>query len=278
MELKVIQYEIADEIATITLNRPHRMNAWIGRTHTEYRWVLAEAERDPTVRAIVVTGAGRAFCVGADSRALEGHVAKGRYDAGTTEDIAKPGYGVRPEFDTDFAYHFGLTKPIIAAINGPAAGVGLVLACYADLRFAAAGAKLTAAHGKLNLPAEYGLSWLLPRMIGLTRAMDLILTSRVFLAEEALAMGLVNTVVPPEELLSYTYNYVRTLITTVSPGSLRESKRQIYSDLHRDVRVAITDSVALVERLVTEPDFAEGVSAFVEKRLPQWGKQEKGIA
>jgi enoyl-CoA hydratase/carnithine racemase len=278
MELKVIQYEIADEIATITLNRPHRMNAWIGRTHTEYRWVLAEAERDPTVRAIVVTGAGRAFCVGADSRALEGHVAKGRYDAGTTENIAKPGYGVRPEFDTDFAYHFGLTKPIIAAINGPAAGVGLVLACYADLRFAAAGAKLTAAHGKLNLPAEYGLSWLLPRMIGLTRAMDLILTSRVFLAEEALAMGLVNTVVPPEELLSYTYNYVRTLITTVSPGSLRESKRQIYSDLHRDVRVAITDSVALVERLVTEPDFAEGVSAFVEKRLPQWGKQEKGIA
>ena len=278
MELKVTQYEIADEIATITLNRPHRMNAWIGRTHTEYRWALAEAERDPAVRAVVVTGTGRAFCVGADSRALEGHVAKGRYDSGTTDDIAKPGYGVRPEFDTDFAYHFGLTKPVIAAINGPAAGIGLVLACYADLRFAAAGAKLTAAHGKLNLPVEYGLSWLLPRMIGLTRAMDLLLTSRVFLAEEALAMGLVNAVVPPEELLPYTYNYVRTLITTVSPGSLRESKRQIYSDLHRDVRTAITDSVALVEHLVIEPDFAEGVSAFVEKRLPQWGKREKHMA
>ena len=250
------------------------MNAWIGRTHTEYRWVLAEAERDPTVRAIVVTGAGRAFCVGADSRALEGHVAKGRYDSGTTEDIAKPGYGVRSEFDIDFAYHFGLTKPVIAAINGPAAGIGLVLACYADLRFAAAGTKLTTAHGKLNLPAEYGLSWLLPRMIGLTRANDLLLTSRVVLAEEALAMGLVNAVVPPEELLPYTYNYVRTLITTVSPGSLRESKRQIYSDLHRDVRAAIIESVALVERLVTEPDFAEGVSAFVEKRPPQWGKRK----
>jgi enoyl-CoA hydratase/carnithine racemase len=274
MELKVTQYEVADAIATITLNRPHRMNAWIGRTHTEYRWVLAEAERDPTVRAIVVTGAGRAFCVGADSRALEGHVAKGRYDSGTTEDIAKPGYGVRSEFDTDFAYHFGLTKPVIAAINGPAAGIGLVLACYADLRFAAAGTKLTTAHGKLNLPAEYGLSWLLPRMIGLTRANDLLLTSRVVLAEEALAMGLVNAVVPPEELLPYTYNYVRTLITTVSPGSLRESKRQIYSDLHRDVRAAIIESVALVERLVTEPDFAEGVSAFVEKRPPQWGKRK----
>jgi len=278
MELKVIQYEVADEIATITLNRPHRMNAWIGRTHMEYRWVLAEAERDPAIRAIVVTGAGRAFCVGADSRALEGHVAKGRYDSGLTGDIAKPGYGVRPEFDTDFAYHFGLTKPVIAAINGPAAGIGLVLACYADLRFAATGAKLTTAHGKLNLPAEYGLSWLLPRLIGLTRANDLLLTSRVVLAEEALAMGLVNAVVPPEELLPYTYNYVRTMITTVSPGSLRESKRQIYSDLHRDVRAAIIESVALVERLVTEPDFAEGVSAFVEKRLPQWGKQKKGVA
>ncbi len=278
MELKITQYEVADGIATITLNRPHRMNAWVGRTHTEYRWVLAEAERDPAVRAVVVTGAGRAFCVGADSRALEGHVAKGRYDSGTTDDLAKPGYSVRPEFDTDFAYHFGLTKPVIAAINGPAAGIGLVLACYADLRFAAAGTKLTTAHGKLNLPAEYGLSWLLPRMIGLTRANDLLLTSRVFLAEEAMAMGLVNAVVPPEELLPYTYNYVRTLITTVSPGSLCESKRQIYSDLHRDVRAAISDSVALVERMVTEPDFTEGVSAFVEKRPPQWGRRKKGTA
>jgi len=277
MELKVTQYGVADEIATITLNRPHRMNAWIGRTHTEYRWGLAEAERDPAVRAVVVTGAGRAFCVGADSRALEGHVAKGRYDSGTTEDMANPGYGTRPEFDTDFAYHFGLTKPVIAAINGPAAGIGLVLACYADLRFAAAGTKLTAAHGKLNLPAEYGLSWLLPRMIGLTRANDLLLTSRVVLAEEALTMGLVNAVVPPEELLPYTYDYARKLITTVSPGSLRESKRQIYSDLHRDVRSAIADSVALVERLVAEPDFAEGVSAFVEKRLPRWGKRKGDI-
>src|SRR5262245_13962733 len=257
MELKVTQYGVADGIATITLNRPHRMNAWIGPTHTEYRWVLDEAERDPAVRAIVVTGAGRAFCVGADSRALEGHVTKGGYDAGTTEDIAKPGYGVRTEFDADFAYHFGLTKPVIAAINGPAAGVGLVLACYADLRFAAAGAKLTTAHGKLNLPAEFGLSWLLPRMIGLTRADDLLLSSRTFFAEEALTLGLVNAVLPPDELLPHTYTYVRNLIATVSPGSLRETKRQIYSDLHRDVGAAVRDANALAYRMTTEPDFAE---------------------
>ena len=108
-----------------------------------------------------------AFCVGADNKALEGHVARGGYDSGTNDEIATPGYGVHEEFDATFAYHFGLSKPVIAAINGPAAGVGLVLACYADIRFAVPGVKFTTAHGKLNLPAEYGLSWLLPKIVGL---------------------------------------------------------------------------------------------------------------
>jgi enoyl-CoA hydratase/carnithine racemase len=270
MELKVVLYEINDSVATITLNRPHRMNAWTGRMHSEYRWVLEQADRDPSVRVIIVTGAGRAFCAGADAKALEGHVEKGRYDPGTPDEMAKPGYSVRPEFDADFAYHFGISKPIIAAINGPAAGVGLVLACYADLRFAAAGVKLTTAHGKLNLPAELGLSWLLPRMIGLTRANELLLSSRIFLTEEALALGLVNAVLQPEELLPHTYHYARNLLTTVSPGSLRETKRQIYVDLHREVRAAVEHSKQLVERMATEPDFAEGVAAFTEKRPPRW--------
>jgi enoyl-CoA hydratase/carnithine racemase len=270
MELKVVLYEVNDGIATITLHRPHRMNAWTGRMHTEYRWVLDRAEHDPAIRVIVLTGAGRAFCAGADAKALEGHVEKGRYDPGTPEELAKPGFDVRPEFDVDFAYHFGISKPIIAAINGPAAGVGLVLACFADLRFAAAGAKFTTAHGKLNLPAEFGLSWLLPRMIGLTRANELLLSSRVFLAEEALSLGLINAVLPPKELLSHTYGYARDLIAAISPGSLRETKRQIYADLHRDVRTAVEHSKQLVERMATEPDFAEGVAAFTEKRLPRW--------
>jgi enoyl-CoA hydratase/carnithine racemase len=273
MELKAIRYEVKDSIATLTLNRPHRMNAWTGRMHTEYRWVLAQADHDPTVRAIVITGAGRAFCAGADAKALEGHVEKGRYDPGTPEELARPGFGVRPEFDADFAYHFGISKPILAAINGPAAGVGLVIACYADLRFAAAGAKFTTAHGRLNLPAEFGLSWLLPRMIGLTRANELLLSSRIFLAEEAFSLGLVNAVLPPEELLPHTYRYAHNLITTVSPGSLCETKRQIYADLHRDVRAAVEHSKALVDRMATEPDFAEGVAALTKKRLPQWSEK-----
>ena len=270
MELKVILYRVTDGIATLTLNRPQRRNSWTGRMHAEYRWALEQAEHDPTVGAIVVTGAGDAFCVGADSRALEGHVDKGGYDPGTPQEMARPGYGVRPEFDADFAYQFGLSKPVIAAINGAAAGVGLVLACYADLRFAVTGAKLTTAHGKLNLPAEFGLSWLLPRLIGLTRANDVLLSSRVFLTDEAYAMGLVNAVLAPDELLPHTYAYVQNLIATVSPGSLRETKRQIYTDLHRDAKSAVDSAGSLIRDMTTQADYAEGVAAFVEKRPPRW--------
>ena len=276
MELKATRYEVGaagsdrEAVATITLHRPERLNAWTGRMHTEYRWALARAEANPAVRVVVVTGAGRGFCAGADSGALEGHVDKGGYDPGTPADLATPGFGVRPEFDHDFAFHFGLTKPVLAAINGPAAGVGLVLACYCDLRFAAAGAKLTTAHGKLHLPAEYGLSWLLPRLIGLTRANDLLLSSRTFLAEEAFALGLVNAVLPPEDLLPHTYRYARMLATTVSPGSLAETKRQIYTDQHRDVGASVEEAAVLLRRMMAEPALAEGVAALTEKRPPNF--------
>jgi enoyl-CoA hydratase/carnithine racemase len=246
------------------------MNAWTGRMHTEYRWCLAQADADPAVRVIVVTGEGRAFCAGADATALEGHIEKGGYDPGTPDDIPMPGYGVRPEFDAAFTYHFGLSRPVIAAINGPAAGVGLVLACFCDLRFAAAGAKLTTAHGKLGLPAEYGLSWLLPRLIGLTRANDLLLSSRVVLAAEAAEMGLVNAVLPPEQLMAHTLEYASMLANSVSPSSLRTTRRQIYADLHRDAASAVEDSERLLRELMLEPDFREGVAAFTEKRPPQF--------
>lgn len=274
--LKVTRYEVADAVATITLVRPERLNAWTGRMHTEYRALLARAADDPAVRVIVVTGAGRGFCAGADTRALEGHVERGGYDAGTGPDLARPGYGVRPEFDADFAYHFGIPKPVIAAVNGPAAGVGFALACYCDLRFAASGAKLTTAHGRLGLPAEYGLSWLLPRLIGLTRAADLLLSSRVILAEEAAAIGLVNAVEEPGDLLAATYAYARTLATGISPASMAATKVQMYLDLHRDAATAVEDAAERLAVMMTGPDFGEGVAALTERRAPHFADPPPG--
>ena len=269
MELKVVRYEVADRVATITLNRPDRLNAWTGRMHHEYRWAIAQADDDPEVRAVVVTGAGRGFCAGADARALDGHVEKGAYDSGVVEaELPEPGYGVRPEFDHAFAFHFGLTVPVITAINGPAAGVGLVLACFADLRFAADGAKLTTSAPRLGLPAEYGLSWILPRIVGTGHAADLLLSSRVVLADEAERMGLVNRVVNPDDLLPEAYAYARIFADQVSPASVREAKRQLYADLHGDVGSAVAESERLLEEMVEGPDFAEGVAALKAKRPP----------
>ncbi|MDP6375126.1 MAG: enoyl-CoA hydratase-related protein [Pseudomonadales bacterium] len=270
MELKTTCLEIDDGIATLWLNRPHRMNAWTGRMHTEYRWCLKALDENPDVRAIVVTGVGKGFCVGGDSEALEGHSKRGGYDPGTPAVLAEPGSGVAPEFEASFAYQFGMTKPIIAALNGPAAGVGLAMACFADLRFAAPGKRFTTAHGKLNLPAEYGLSWILPRIVGLTRANDLLLTSRVFTSEEAAAMGLVNEVVAEGALLEHTYDYARRMIGAVSPNSLKQTRWQVYRDLHRDAASAVRESETLINDMMRQADYREGVRAFLEKRNPRW--------
>jgi enoyl-CoA hydratase/carnithine racemase len=269
-ELKVTRYAVADAVATITLDRPERLNAWTGRMNTEYRSLLARSAADPSIRVIVVTGAGRGFCAGADTRALEGHVERGGYDPGTGPELESPGYGVRPEFDAEFAYQFGIAKPIIAAVNGPAAGVGFALACYCDLRFAAAGVKLTSAHGRLGLPAEFGLSWLLPRLVGLTRAADVLLSSRVLLAEEAAEIGLVNKVTPAEELLATVYEYARVLAEEVSPASLAATKLQLYTDLHRDAATAARDADERLRSMMQSPDFEEGVAALAARRAPRF--------
>jgi len=270
MDLKTIRYQIDDRVATVTLDRPHRLNAWTGRMHTEYRWALAQAQDDPDVRVVIVTGEGRGFCAGADAGALEGHAERGGYDPGTPVDLANPGFGVHESFDHDFAFHLGLRTPVIAAVNGPAAGVGLVLACYCDLRFAASGAKLTTAHGRLNLPAEFGLSWILPRIVGLGRANDLLLSSRVVLAEEALELGLVNRVVPGDDLLAVTRAYAHELAHGVARRSLAETKRAVALDLLRDLGASVAEAARLLDEMMGEPDFAEGTRALVEKRPPHF--------
>ena len=271
LELKSTEFEVDQEgIATIWLSRPKRMNAWTGRMHTEYRYLLSRAEQDQGVRGIVVTGRGKGFCVGGDSDALTGHIKKGGYDSGTSDEIEWPGYGVSDEFDALFAYHYGLSKPIVAAINGPVAGVGLALACFVDIRFAAPGIKLTTAHGKLNLPAEYGLSWVLPRLVGLGRANDLLLTSRVFYSEEALTMGLVNQLFDSVNIVQQARGYLHEMVRAVSPNSIKQTRWQIYKDLHRDAASSVEDSEKLLKEMMKEQDYQEGVQAFLDKRNPKW--------
>ena len=273
MELKTTRYEIVEGgVAVLTLSRPKRRNAWTGRMHTEYRWLLGRADAERAVRVIVVTGdpEGQAFCAGADLGALEGHSEKGRYDPGTSEDIARPGFGVDPNFDAAFAYHFGVGKPIIAAINGAAAGVGLVLAAFADLRFAVKGVKLTAAHGRFNFPAEFGLSWVLPRIVGLTHANDILLSSRTFTSDEAATMGFLNRLTEAEALMPAVLEYARAIAANVAPGSARETNRQIYRDLHRDAAGAVVEAERLLETMIKDPDYKEGVKAWMEKRPARW--------
>ena len=266
MDLKAVQYEVEQRVATITLSRPDRLNAWTGRMHHEYRWCLQQADGDPGVRVVVVTGAGRGFCAGADSAALEKHSDAGGYDPGLPPEVPMPGAGFDDRFEADFAYHFALGKPVIAAVNGPAAGVGMVLACYCDMRFAAEGSKFTTAHGRLNLPAEFGLSWLLPRIVGVGRAMDLLLSSRVILAEEALEWGLVNKVFPADELLGSTQAYAEELAATVSARSLAETRRQVWLDQHRDVRAAVEAAAPLLDEMMGEDDYTRGVRSLLAKQ------------
>ena len=264
------RYEVVDRVATITLDRPDRLNAWNAAMNAEYRSHLATASADPGVRVIVVTGSGRGFCAGADTADLAGHAERGSYDDGAPDDLARPGYGVRDEFDAELAYHFGVPKPILAAINGPVAGFGFALSCYCDLRFAARGATFTTAHGRLGLPCAFGLAWLLPKLIGLPRALDLILSSRSFDAEEACRLGLVTAVVDGSELLDHVSAYAHRLATTVSPASLAASKRQVYEGFHQTAAESVRAAEAMLGPMMAGPDYREGLAALSEKRPPRF--------
>ena len=196
----------------------------------------------------------------------------GAYDPGVVADeLARPGYGVRPEFDHAFAFHYGIPKPIIAAVNGPAAGVGLVLACYCDLRFAAAGAKLTTSAPRLGLPAEYGLSWVLPRLVGIGHAADLLLSSRVVLAEEAATMGLVNRVLPARRAAAAR---ARLRPAARHRGVARRRRprprRQLYADLHGDVGTAVAGQRAPARGAGAGPRPRRGRRRLARTRPPRF--------
>lgn len=271
MELKVTRYAVDDAgVATVWLHRPDRRNSWTGRMHDEYRWICQQLDADPKVRVIVLTGSGHTFCIGADPKALSGYVEADHYDPALSKEAAQPGYGVRPEFDADMAWQLGMRVPMIAAVNGACAGIAVALAAFCDIRFAVAGAKITTAAPKLGLPAEYGLSWILPRLVGMTHAADILLSGRVILAEELERMGFFNAVLPADGFADHVDSYAQQ-IAAASPTAVSTAKRQLWGDLlHGDPRAAVEDSKRLIGTLMNEPDYAEGVAAFLEKRAPRF--------
>jgi enoyl-CoA hydratase/carnithine racemase len=252
-----VLYEVREPgIALITLNRPERLNAWNGELAARYFEFLDRAAADPAVKVIVVTGAGKGFCAGADMDTLQSIGGGG----GGGADAAAGG---RPQYHTTL-----VPKPVIAAVNGACAGIGMVQALMCDIRFAAAGAKFTTAFSRRGLIAEYGMSWILPRLIGTSRAMDLLFSGRVILAEEAAAMGLVNEVVAPEHLLDRAMEYASELATKCSPTSMSVMKRQVYADQDRTIVESTTDAIELMKASLRRDDFKEGVASFLAKRNP----------
>ena len=265
-------YEVAKRVATITLNRPDKLNAWTAVMEQEVRAAMAEAERDENVRVIVLTGAGRGFCAGADMSLLSTVAAKGldaeqRAQAVQASASGSAG-GARADFQKKYSYFPALSKPVIAAINGPAVGLGLVIALYCDLRFASDAARFSTAFARRGLIAEYGMAWMLPRLVGHANALDLLFSARLIDGAEAFRMGLANQVHPQDVFQEKVREYATELASNVSPRSLRVIKRQVYDAMFQTLRQAFEIAEREMLASLQCEDFKEGVAHFVEKRAP----------
>ena len=267
------RYEVAKRVATITLNRPDKLNAWTAVMEQEVRAAMVEAERDENVRVIVLTGAGRGFCAGADMSLLSTVAMKGldaaqRAQAGAGSGTGSGEGSARTDFQKKYSYFPAMSKPVIAAINGPAAGLGLVIALYCDLRFASDAARFSTAFARRGLIAEYGMAWMLPRLVGHANALDLLFSARLIDAAEAFRMGLANQVFPQDVFQEKVRDYAAELAASVSPRSLRVIKRQVYDAMFQP----LGEAFEIAEREMLESlrceDFKEGVAHFVEKRAP----------
>lgn len=266
MSYQDIFYAVEDGVALITLNRPDRLNAWTGQMHQDVKAAMRAASDDEAVRVIVLTGAGRGFCAGADMQNLQA-IQGGETRAATTPD-APFDANAAPDFQKTYSYFPAVTKPILAAINGPCAGLGLVIALYADMRFASDAAVFSTAFSRRGLIAEHGVSWLLPRLVGFANAADLLYSARRVGAPEAQAMGLVNRVIPHQSFLDEVMAYARMLASEVSPRSLREMKREIWNGLFQSLGQAIDAANADMAGSFASEDFKEGVAHYLEKRAP----------
>jgi enoyl-CoA hydratase/carnithine racemase len=266
MSSSEVLYEVSQRIATVTLNRPDRLNAYTAALGDGLRAALRRAADDPDVRVVVLTGAGRGFCAGADMDSL-GTITAGGGAAQAQAPVFEPfDPQSSPDYQTPHSYFPAVPKPIIAAINGACAGLGLVYALYCDQRFAAAGAKFTTAFARRGLIAEHGISYTLPRLTGLSAALDLLMSARKFDADEALRLGVVDRVVPADQLMAAVRAYALDLADNVSPRSMAVIKRQLWAVGQQSLREAVNIGNREMSASFTTADFKEGVAHFVEKR------------
>ena len=268
-----IAYAVADRIATVTLDRPDRLNAWTPTMEEELRAAMAEAARDDGVRAVLLTGAGRGFCAGADMESLRSGAeetadeAAERVRRGSELRVVMPNrLDVPGDFSRRYCYFPSIPKPVIAAVNGPAAGLGMVMSLYCDVRLASAEAFFTTAFARRGLIAEHGIDYMLVRIVGHAAALDMLLSARRVGAEEALQRGLVNRVFPAETFAGDARAYALDLVDSVSPRSMRVMKEQVYRTLGLRLGDAVQVANEEMLRSFGSEDFKEGVAHFVERR------------
>ncbi len=264
-----IIYHVADRVATITLNRPDKLNAWTAVMEQEVRAAFEAADRDDEVRVIILTGAGRGFCAGADMSLLSTLADQGLDEATRARALhndSNGAAGVRADFQKKYSYFPAIQKPVIAAINGPVVGLGLVIALYCDIRFAAASAKFSTAFARRGLIAEYGLAWMLPKLVGHANTLDMLFSARMVDSAEALRIGLANQVFADAEFMAKVQDYAKDLAANVSPRSLRVIKKQVYDAMFQTLAEAFTAAEQEMLESLKSQDFKEGVAHFLQKR------------
>ncbi len=268
MDYSDITYEVDGYSAVVTLNRPEKLNAWTGKMGHEVPDAFDRADRDKAVRGIILTGAGRGFCAGADMGMLNGIASAGGETV--VEDTRSVPGPIEANYHQRFTFPLRTQKPLICAVNGPAAGLGLILSLYCDMRFASETARFGTAFAKLALIAEHGVSWLLPRAVGTGNALDLLYSARVIDAQEALRMNLVQRVYPADELIPACKAYIAGLAATSSPEAMRTMKRLVWDAQFTDLAQAVQTANSAMPATLSGGDFKEGLAAFAEKRQPQF--------
>lgn len=269
-----ILYQVDDPVAVVTLNRPEHLNAWTGAMDAEVRDAMTRANGDRRVVGIILTGAGRGFCAGADMGALDA-LSSGGGDA--ARQLREPGERFpwarsTGDFDGRLTYPLALDKPVIAAVNGAVAGMAYPLALACDMRVVTPDALFVTAFAQRGLIAEWGLSFLLPRLVGPSVALDLLMSSRRVDGEEALRLGLANHLVEPDELLGFCRRYIDDLAARCSPSSIAVMKRQVHQQFHGGLGDAERDSQKLMVDSFGRPDFTEGVQSFIQNRPPVFAR------